>query len=201
MTVESVGECAVEALLNGTIYVNIDLGFFPDFGGEGFKDTLMKVISKEALSSLPNKPKLLANVLKNRKDPKEWLKSLFQVTNKRYLFLFIDEIGLLPFRKFYQFPDLDPQRNPHKPNVYRLFFEILSFFLVLPYVICYLAGRSDGIVTKQEDAITSRVNSDFLCLDPFSEDATKLFIQGMKISTKETILQLLFPRYPEGHDW
>jgi len=144
---------------------------------------------------------LLAKVLKNRKNPKKWLKSLFQVTNKRYLFLFIDEIGMLPSRKFYQFPDLDPQRNPHKPNVYRLFFEIMSSFLVLPCVICYLAGRSDGIVTKQEDAIASRVTLDFLRLDPFSEDATKLFIQGIKICTGENILQLLFPRHPEGHDW
>ncbi|KAK4525477.1 hypothetical protein GAYE_SCF12G3385 [Galdieria yellowstonensis] len=198
---ESVGERAVEALLNETIYVNIDLRSFPDFGGEDFKSTLIKKISDKAVDSLSSESELLAKVLKNRKDPKEWLSSLFQVTNKRYLFLFIDEIGLLPSRKFYQFPDLDPQRNPHKPNVYRLFFEILSSFLVLPYVICYLAGRSDTIVTKQKDAITSRVNLDFLCLDPFSEDATKLFIQGMKICTGETILQLLFPRHPEGPDW
>ncbi|KAK4522636.1 hypothetical protein GAYE_PCTG14G0526 [Galdieria yellowstonensis] len=198
---ESVGKRAVEALLNETIYVNIDLRSFPDFGGEDFKSTLIKKISDKAVDSLSSESELLAKVLKNRKDPKEWLNSLFQVTNKRYLFLFIDEIGMLPSRKFYQFPDLDPQRNPHKPNVYRLFFEILSSFLVLPYVICYLAGRSDGIVTKQEDAITSRVNLDFLCLDPFSEDATKLFIQGMKICTGEIVLQLLFPRHPEGPDW
>ncbi|KAK4528555.1 hypothetical protein GAYE_SCF61G6499 [Galdieria yellowstonensis] len=198
---ESVGKRAVEALLNETIYVNIDLRSFPDFGGKDFKSTLIKKISDKAVDSLSSESELLAKVLKNRKEPKEWLNSLFQVTNKRYLFLFIDEIGMLPSRKFYQFPDLDPQRNPHKPNVYRLFFEILSSFLVLPYVICYLAGRSDGIVTKQEDAITSRVNLDFLCLDPFSEDATKLFIQGMKICTGEIVLQLLFPRHPEGPDW
>ncbi|KAK4525217.1 hypothetical protein GAYE_SCF08G3123 [Galdieria yellowstonensis] len=197
----SAGERAVEALLNETLYVNVDLRPFPDFGGEDFRSTLIKTISKEALSTLPNKPKLLAKVLKNRKDPKEWLSSLFQVTNKRYLFLFIDEIGMLPSRKFYEFPDLDPQRNPRKPNVYCLFFRVLSSLLIQRFVICYLAGRSDAIVTKQEDAISSRVNLDFVRLDPFSEDSTKLFIRGMKISTGETALQLLFPKHPEGHDW
>ncbi|KAK4528250.1 hypothetical protein GAYE_SCF54G6186 [Galdieria yellowstonensis] len=197
----SAGERAVEALLNETLYVNVDLRPFPDFGGEDFRSTLIKTISKEALSTLPNKPKLLAKVLKNRKDPKEWLSSLFQVTNKRYLFLFIDEIGMLPSRKFYEFPDLDPQRNPRKPNVYCLFFRVLSSLLIQRFVICYLAGRSDAIITKQEDAISSRVNLDFVRLDPFSEDSTKLFIRGMKISTGETALQLLFPKHPEGHDW
>ncbi|KAK4524496.1 hypothetical protein GAYE_SCF04G2397 [Galdieria yellowstonensis] len=197
----SAGERAVEALLNETIYVNLDLRSFPYFGGEDFRSTLIKTISKEALSTLPNKPELLAKVLKNRKDPKEWLSSLFQVTNKRYLFLFIDEIGLLPSRKFYQFPDLDPQRNPRKPNVYCLFFRVLSSLLIQRFVICYLAGRSDAIITKQEDAISSRVNLDFVRLDPFSEETTKLFIRGMKISTGETALQLLFPKHPEGHDW
>jgi len=197
---ESVGERAVEALLNETIYVTLDLRPFPDFGGERFKDTLTKEISKEALSTLPNKPKLLAKVLKNRKDPKEWLKSLFRVTNKRYLFLFIDEIGLLPSRKFYEFPDLDPQGNPHKPNVYRLFFEILSSLIDLPYFICFLAGRSDAVIARQEDAISSVVNLEIVRLDPFSEDTIKLFIETMTISTGETVLQILFPDHPEGHD-
>ncbi|KAK4528674.1 hypothetical protein GAYE_SCF62G6619 [Galdieria yellowstonensis] len=197
----SAGERAVEALLNETLYVNVDLRDFPRFDGEGFKPTLLKKISKEALSTLPNKPKLLAKVLKNRKDPKKWLSSLFEVTNKRYLFLFIDEIGKLPSRKFYEFPDLDSQRNPRKPNVYRLFFEIISSLLIQRFVICYLAGRSDAIVTKQEDAMSSRVDLDFLRLDPFSEETTKLFIQGMKTSTGGTALQLLFPKHPEGPDW
>ncbi|KAK4524641.1 hypothetical protein GAYE_SCF05G2542 [Galdieria yellowstonensis] len=197
----SAGERAVEALLNETLYVNVDLRSFPDFDGEDFKPTLLKEISKEALSTLSNKPELLAKVLKNRKDPKEWLSSLFEVTNKRYLFLFIDEIGKLPSRKFYEFPDLDPQRNPRKPNVYRLFFEIISSLLIQRFVICYLAGRSDAIVTKQEDAMSSRVDLDFLRLDPFSEETTKLFIQGMKTSTGGTALQLLFPKHPEGPDW
>ncbi|KAK4525595.1 hypothetical protein GAYE_SCF15G3504 [Galdieria yellowstonensis] len=198
---ESAGKRAVEVLLNETIYVNLDLRSFPYFGGEDFRSTLIETISEEALSTLPNKPKLLAKVLKNREDPKEWLSSLFQVTDKRYLFLFIDEIGLLPSRKFYQFPDLDPQRNPRKPNVYRLFFEILSSFLVLPYVICFIAGRSDAVIARQEDAISSSVNLDIVRLDPFSEETTKLFIQGMKTSTGEIVLQLLFPDHPEGHDW
>ncbi|KAK4526317.1 hypothetical protein GAYE_SCF22MG4231 [Galdieria yellowstonensis] len=197
----SAGERAVEALLNETLYVNVDLRDFPCFDGEDFKPTLLKKISKEALSTLPNKPELLAKVLKNRKDPKKWLNSLFEVTNKRYLFLFIDEIGLLAEGDFDKFPDLDPQRNPRKPNVYCLFFRVLSSLLIQRFVNCYLAGRSDAIVTKQEDAISSRVNLDFVRLDPFSEDSTKLFIRGMKISTGETALQLLFPKHPEGHDW
>ncbi|KAK4528811.1 hypothetical protein GAYE_SCF65G6758 [Galdieria yellowstonensis] len=197
----SAGERAVEALLNETLYVNVDLRDFPRFDGEDFKPTLIKTISEKAVGSLPNESELLAKVLENRKDPEKWLKSLFQVTNKRYLFLFIDEIGLLPSCKFYQFPDLDPQRNPRKPNVYCLFFRVLSSLLIQRFVNCYLAGRSDAIITKQEDAISSRVNLDFVRLDPFSEDSTKLFIQGMKISTGGTALQLLFPKHPEGHDW
>ncbi|KAK4528326.1 hypothetical protein GAYE_SCF55G6266 [Galdieria yellowstonensis] len=197
----SAGERAVEALLNETLYVNVDLRDFPRFDEEGFKPTLLKKISKEALSTLPNKPELLAKVLKNRKDPKKWLSSLFEVTNKRYLFLFIDEIGLLAEGDFDKFPDLDPQREPGKLNVYCLFFRALSSLLIQRFVNCYLAGRSDAIVTKQEDAISSRVNLDFVRLDPFSEDSTKLFIRGMKISTGETALQLLFPKHPEGHDW
>jgi len=197
----SAGERAVEALLNETLYVNVDLRPFPDFKREGFKSTLIKTISKEALSTLPNKPKLLAKVLKNREDPKEWLSSLFQVTNKRYLFLFIDEIGLLPSRKFYEFPDLDPERNPGKPNVYCLFFEILSSFIDVPYFICYVAGRSDAVIARQEDAISSGVNLDFVRLDPFSEETIKLFLQSMTTSTGEAVLQILFPHHPEGHDW
>jgi len=66
----SAGERAVEALLNETLYVNVDLRDFPDFDGEDFKPTLLEVISTEALSTLPNKPELLAKVLKNRKKPK-----------------------------------------------------------------------------------------------------------------------------------
>ncbi|KAK4528957.1 hypothetical protein GAYE_SCF67G6906 [Galdieria yellowstonensis] len=197
----SAGERAVEALLNETLYVNVDLRDFPRFDGEGFKPTLLKKISKEALSTLPNKPELLAKVLKNRKDPEKWLKSLFEVTNKRYLFLFIDEIGLLAEGDFDKFPDLDPQREPGKLNVYCLFFQVLSSLLIQRFVICYLAGRSDAIVTKQEDAMSARVDVDFLRLDPFSEETTKLFIQGMKTSGGEIVLQLLFPRHPEGPDW
>jgi len=195
------GERAVEALLNETLYVTVDLRDFPDFDGEAFKPTLIKTISKEALSMLPNKPKLLAKVLKNRKNPKEWIESLFQVTKKRYLFLFIDEIGLLPSRKFYEFPDLDPERNPGKPNVYCLFFEILSSFIDVPYFICYVAGRSDAVIARQEDAISSGVNLDFVRLDPFPEDTIKLFLQSMTTSTGEAVLQILFPHHPEGHDW
>ncbi|KAK4522489.1 hypothetical protein GAYE_HTGSCF31FUTG100G0379 [Galdieria yellowstonensis] len=65
----SAGERAVEALLNETLYVNVDLRDFPRFDGEGFNLRLKK-ISKEALSTLPNKPELLAKVLENRKDPR-----------------------------------------------------------------------------------------------------------------------------------
>ncbi|KAK4528176.1 hypothetical protein GAYE_SCF53G6111 [Galdieria yellowstonensis] len=200
-TGESVGERAVEALLNETLYVSLDLRDFPRFDGEDFEPTLLKKISKEALSTLPNKPELLAKVLKNRKDPKKWLSSLFEVTNKRYLFLFIDEIGLLAEGDFDKFPDLDPQRETGKLNVYCLFFQVLSSLLIQRFVICYLAGRSDAIVTKQEDAMSSRVNLDFVRLVPFSEETTKLFIQGMKTSGGEIVLQLLFPRHPEGPDW
>ncbi|KAK4528390.1 hypothetical protein GAYE_SCF55G6331 [Galdieria yellowstonensis] len=200
-TGESVGERAVEALLNETLYVNVDLRDFPRFDGEDFEPTLLKKISEKAVGSLPNESELLAKVLENRKNPGKWLKSLFEVTNKRYLFLFIDEIGLLAEGDFDKFPDLDPQREPGKLNVYCLFFRVLSSLLIQRFVICYLAGRSDAIVTKQEDAMFSRVDLDFLRLDPFSEETTKLFIQGMKTSGGEIVLQLLFPRHPEGHDW
>jgi len=199
--VENVGERAVEALLNETIYVSIDLSTFPEFDEEDFELTLVKEISKEALSHLPNNSELLAKVLESRHDPKDRLISLFQVTNKRYLFLFIDEIGLLPSRKFYEFPDLNPQRNPGKPNIYQLFFQVLTRFLLQPFVICFIAGRSDAIIDIREDAAASRLYLEFVRLDPFSDDSTKLFIQGMTTSRGETVLQLLFPDHPEGHDW
>ncbi|KAK4523509.1 hypothetical protein GAYE_PCTG69G1405 [Galdieria yellowstonensis] len=200
-TGESVGERAVEALLNETLYVSLDLRDFPDFKREGFKSTLIKTISEKAVDALSNGSELLAKVLENSENPGKWLNSLFEVTNKRYLFLFIDEIGLLAEGDFDKFPDLDPQREPGKLNVYCLFFRVLSSLLIQRFVICYLAGRSDAIITKQEDAISSRVNLDFVRLDPFSEETTKLFIQGMKTSGGEIVLQLLFPRHPEGPDW
>ncbi|KAK4522640.1 hypothetical protein GAYE_PCTG14G0530 [Galdieria yellowstonensis] len=199
--VENVGERAVKALLNETIYVSIDLSTFPEFDEEDFELTLVKEISKEALSHLPNNSELLAKVLESRHHPEDRLISLFQVTNKRYLFLFIDEIAMLPSRKFYEFPDLNPQRKPGKPNIYQLFFQVLTRFLLQPFVICFIAGRSNAISNIQEDAAVSRVFLEFVRLDPFSEDNTKLFIQGMTTSKGATVLQLLFPDHPEGNDW
>ncbi|GJD09539.1 hypothetical protein Gasu2_37850 [Galdieria sulphuraria] len=196
---ENVGERALDALLNETLYVKLNLVEVPN--GTSFETTLLKWISKKALAEFPNGSELLSQVLYCMNSCKQWLQKLLQVTQKRYLYLFIDEIGALEGFKFSKFEDLIYSYGPTPVhNIYRAFFRVLSSLLVRPFVICVVAGRSDAIITRQRDASISRVRLSFLRLDPFSEETVKFFIQNTTYHN-ESILKLLFPNHPEGHDW
>jgi hypothetical protein len=84
--------------LNDTLYVALDLSYFPP--GKLFETTFTECIRKEAVSQLPEGASLLSQVLPHTESPKEWVKTLLQVTRKRYLFLFIDENGALKQERF-----------------------------------------------------------------------------------------------------
>ncbi|GJQ15674.1 hypothetical protein GpartN1_g7465.t1 [Galdieria partita] len=196
---DNIGERSLDALLNETLYVVLNLLDVPD--GNRFRTTLFEWISKEALAQFPNGADLLSQVLSCIGSPKEWFQKLLQVTKKRYLYLFIDEIEALEGDKFTMFKDLMVTRRANRvQTVYCSFFGVLSSILTQPFVICVLAGRSDAVVTSQQDALTSPVILSFLRLDPFSEATVKYFIQNTTYDD-EPILKVLFPSHPEGHDW
>ncbi|GJQ15928.1 hypothetical protein GpartN1_g7719.t1 [Galdieria partita] len=196
---ENVGERALHALLNETLYVMLSLLDVPR--GTCFEDTLLEWISKEALSQFRKRAKLLSQVLSCIGNPKEWLQKLLQVTKKRYLYLFIDEIGSLEEYEFTLFKDLMVTQGASRVhNVYRAFFRVLSIVVSQPFVICIVAGRSNCIISREEDAMPSRITLNFLRLDPFSEATIKYFIQNTTYND-EPILKVLFPSYSEGHDW
>ncbi|GJQ14722.1 hypothetical protein GpartN1_g6513.t1 [Galdieria partita] len=196
---ENVGERALHALLNETLYVVLSLLDVPD--GNRFQTTLLEWISEKALSQLPNGADLLSQVLSCIGNPKEWLQKLLQVTKKRYLYLFIDEIGSLEEYEFTLFKDLMVTQGASRVhNVYRAFFRVLSIVVSQPFVICIVAGRSDCIISREEDAMPSRIALNFLRLDPFSEATVKYFIQNATCHN-EPILKVLFPSHSEGHDW
>ncbi|GJQ14080.1 hypothetical protein GpartN1_g5871.t1 [Galdieria partita] len=196
---ENVGERALHALLNETLYVVLSLLDVPK--GTCFEDTLLEWISKEALAPFRKRAKLLSQVLSCIGNPKEWFEKLLQVTKKRYLYLFIDEIGALEDDKFKMFQELMVSQGASRVhNVYRAFFRVLSVVVSKPFVICIVAGRSDCIISREEDAMPSRIMLNFLRLDPFSEATVKHFIQNTTYDD-ERILKVLFPSHPEGHDW
>ncbi|GJQ14724.1 hypothetical protein GpartN1_g6515.t1 [Galdieria partita] len=196
---ENVGERALHALLNETLYVMLNLLDVPR--GTCFEDTLLEWISEKALSRFPNGADLLSQVLSCIGNPEKWFQKLLQVTKKRYLYLFIDEIGLLEEYNFTLFKDLMvTQGTSRVHNVYRAFFRVLSIVVSQPFVICIVAGRSNCIISREEDAMPSRITFNFLRLDPFSEATIKYFIQNVTCHN-EPIQKVLFPSHPEGHDW
>eukprot|EP00871_Galdieria_phlegrea_P003315 jgi/Galph1/3985/GphlegSOOS_G2670.1 len=120
--------------------------------------------------------------------PSQWLAKLFQVTNKRFLFVCIDEIGFVGDEDFFQFKDLkSPSRGQSSSNVYRLFFRLLRPLLVEPFVL-------------QEDAMPSRISLRFLRLDPFSSDIVNDIVQLSRYG-EETLREIIFPKTPQGNDW
>ncbi|GJQ10304.1 hypothetical protein GpartN1_g5160.t1 [Galdieria partita] len=196
---DNIGKRSLDALLNETLYVVLNLLDVPR--GRCFEDTLFEWISREALSQFPNSADLLSQVLSCIGSPEEWFQKLLQVTKKRYLYLFIDEIEALEGDKFAMFKDLTVTRGTSRVhNVYCAFFRVLSKMLLEPFVICIVAGRSDCIISREEDAMPSRITLNFLRLDPFSEATIKYFIQNVTCHN-EPIQKVLFPSHPEGHDW
>eukprot|EP00871_Galdieria_phlegrea_P000436 jgi/Galph1/1393/GphlegSOOS_G87.1 len=151
-------EESLDALYNKTLYVYLELGRFPK-EGHRFEHVLHQKICETALSDFPNGSQLLSEVLPLvPKGPSEWLAKLFQVTNKRYLFICIDEIGFVGEEDFFEFKDLkSPSPGQSTSNVYRLFFRLLRPLLVEPFVLCIVVGRCDAIVRRQQDAMPSRI--------------------------------------------
>eukprot|EP00871_Galdieria_phlegrea_P000518 jgi/Galph1/1467/GphlegSOOS_G155.1 len=163
-------EDCLNALCDETIYVYLDLYSFPKTGNDALSSNLVdKELAVEVVRLIP-------------KGLMKWLPKLLQVTKKKYLFVFIDEIGLLGEPKCFQFNDLQsPSSNESPSAVYRMFFGLLSPLARVNRVLCVVAGRSDAIVRQKENAMPSRVQLEFLKLDPFSLQTTDAYIRNAKI--------------------
>jgi len=136
----NVKERSVDALISGTLYAFVDIRGFYSTGIE-FEPELIKRICKEAVSGFPNSSTLLDEVYKSFDKQELWIEKLLQVTNKRYLFLFIDEIGDLTSSKFKRFVDLYSE-DEKETNVFRSFFRILCRVVNYPRIICVVAGKN-----------------------------------------------------------
>eukprot|EP00871_Galdieria_phlegrea_P001900 jgi/Galph1/2710/GphlegSOOS_G1364.1 len=194
-------EESLDALYNKTLFVYLSLKEFPQKGTD-FAYSFAERICKAALSEFPNSQGLLSEVLPLiPQGPSEWLRKLMRVINKKYLYLFLDEIGYLGVKDYFQFSDLrSPSSNEDSSNVYPTFFRILSNLFPAVYVLCIVAGRSDAIVRRQEDAMPSRIDLRFLRLDPFSSNVVNDIVQQSRYG-KETLREIIFPKTPQGIDW
>jgi len=131
------GERSLDALISGTLYVFLDLGYFSSTEIE-FETALIKRICEEAVSGLPNSSTLLDEVCKSFDELEVWIEKLLQLTNKHYLFLFIDEISDLTSYKFRRFVALysEDKRKPLSSVRFSGFFleslsTVVSFVLLL----------------------------------------------------------------------
>jgi len=188
----------VDTLISGTLYVFLDIRDFSSTEIK-FEPRPIKWICRESVSGLPNSSALLDEVLKSCEEPEGWIeKLLFHVTNKRYLFLFIDEIGYLST----SFRDLR-REDQKQSKSFRLFFWFLSRVVSNPRVICVVAGRTESISRRIDEASSSPLELKYVGLSPFSKDVVKSFIQGTTCSKDdgEPVLKILFPSHPEGPEW
>eukprot|EP00871_Galdieria_phlegrea_P003745 jgi/Galph1/4371/GphlegSOOS_G3044.1 len=129
-------EESLDALYNKTLFVYLSLKEFPQKGTD-FAYSFAERICKAALSEFPNSQGLLSEVLPLiPQGPSEWLRKLMRVINKKYLYLFLDEMGIW-----------------ESSNVYPTFFRILSNLFPAVYVLCIVAGRSDAIVLNRKDIV------------------------------------------------
>jgi len=119
------GERSLDALISGTLYVFLGLGYFSSTEIE-LETTLIKRICEEAVSRWPNSSTLLDEVCKSFDEQEVWIERLLQVTNKQYLFLVIDEISDLTPYKFKRFVALYTQKTKRKPLS---FVRFSGFFL------------------------------------------------------------------------
>eukprot|EP00871_Galdieria_phlegrea_P002674 jgi/Galph1/3407/GphlegSOOS_G2083.1 len=176
-------EEGLDTLYNGTLYVYLELGRFPK-EGHRFEYVLHQKICETALSGFPNGSQLLSEVLPLvPQGPFEWLAKT------------------LSKEDYFQFKDLkSPSPSQSASNVYRLFFRLLRPLLVEPFVLCILAGRSDAIVRRQEDAMPSRVSLRFLLLDTFSSDIVNDIVQ-QSTYREEPLQKTVFPKTPQRIDW
>ncbi|KAK4526885.1 hypothetical protein GAYE_SCF29G4803 [Galdieria yellowstonensis] len=197
----NIGERAVDALVNETLYVSVDCSAL--CGKSHAEANLVKRICEKALFEHPNESELLSGVLPYVENPKEWVHRLLEITKKRYLFVFMDEFEYLESKVSVHGVDFKcPDEVIGKGNVHRSFFYILSHFLSEPYIIFVIAGRVGTIVEILDDAASVSVNLNLLPLDPFSENDVQYLIQEIKQFEGKPLLSCLFPSHPEeGHSW
>jgi hypothetical protein len=172
------GERSLDALISGTLYVFLDLGYFSSTEIE-FETALIKRIYEEAVSGLPNSSKLLSKVLKSFDEPKGWIEKLFEVTNKRYLFLFIDEIGYLSTSKSDALSSI-----PKEPKGAQCL-----LFIFQDFIICVLARRTEPVSSRIGEASASRLKRKVVALSPFSKNVVKSFIQGWRACIENIIFK------------
>eukprot|EP00871_Galdieria_phlegrea_P004998 jgi/Galph1/549/GphlegSOOS_G5272.1 len=194
-------EEGLDTLYNGTLYVYLDLRQLPQEGTR-FAYNLAQRFCKAALSEFSNSDELLSEVLPLiPQGPSEWLRKLLRVTDKKYLFLCVDEIGYLGVEEYFRLSDLrSPSSNEDSSEVYRQFFQILSDLFLALYVLCIVVGRCDAIVRRQQDAMPSRISLRFLRLDPFSSDVVNDIVQQSRYG-EETLREIIFPKAPQEIDW
>jgi len=89
----NIGERAVNALVNETLYVSVDCSAL--CGKSHAEANLVKRICDKALFEHPNDSELRPRVLPYVENPKEWVHRLLEITKKRYLFVFMDEFEYL----------------------------------------------------------------------------------------------------------
>jgi len=108
-------DLAMEALINGTLYIAVDLRHCPR--GKFLRKTLERWITKEVVSQYPNCSELLSKDCCGG-----WPENILHATNKRYLFLFIDESGALKKEKLRSFDLWEIDKFTDRPNPFRSFF-------------------------------------------------------------------------------
>ncbi|KAK4526790.1 hypothetical protein GAYE_SCF28MG4707 [Galdieria yellowstonensis] len=190
----NVGELAMEALINETLYVSLDLRRCPR--GKCFEETLEKWIIKEVACQYPNCSELLS-----KNSCGGWLENIFHATNKRYLFLFIDENGVLKDDKLRSFADLwEIDKLTGRPNPLRCFFKSLDYFVSQRFVICLVAGIPKCIVEPDDLYALVPMFVELIDLDPFSKKDIESFVRGTTYGNI-SILKFLFPSNCEGINW
>ncbi|KAK4524488.1 hypothetical protein GAYE_SCF03G2389 [Galdieria yellowstonensis] len=188
------GELAVNALINETLYISLDLRQCPR--GKCFEETLEKWITEEVVFQYPNCSELLSKDTCGR-----FVENILHATNKRYLFLFIDENGALKEEKLRSFDDLSEiDKFTGRPNPFRSFFRSVHYFACQCFVICLIAGIPKSIVDAEEYYALSPLSVEFIDLNPFSKNDIESFVRGTTYGN-DSVLRLLFPSCPQGINW
>ncbi|KAK4527100.1 hypothetical protein GAYE_SCF34G5022 [Galdieria yellowstonensis] len=188
------GELAVNALINETLYISLDLRQCPR--GKWFENTLEKWITEEVVSQYPNCSELLSKDTCGL-----FVENILHATNKRYLFLFIDENGALKEENLRSFADLSEiDKFTGRPNPFRSFFRSVHYFACQCFVICLIAGIPKSIVDAEEYYALSPLSVEFIDLNPFSKNDIESFVRGTTYGN-DSVLRLLFPSCPQGINW
>jgi len=184
------GELAVEALVNDILYVALDLRLCPR--GKWFEDTLKKWISKEVFFQYPSCSRLLS-----KGSCCSWVENILHVTNKRYLFLFIDENEALKEEKLHSFADLgEIDEFTGRSNPFVLFLGVAIILSVSVFHMPHCRNLN-CIFEADECYALSPLSIDFIDLDPFSKNDIESFVRGTTFGD-DSILRLLFRSSLQG---